>query len=62
MNILLLIIATVLITLKLAGVIAASWWLVLMPLWLPFALAGVVMVLIFLGIVTVAIAQALVDR
>lgn len=29
--------------LKLASIIAWSWWLVLMPLWLPFAIAGAIL-------------------
>lgn len=30
------------ITLKLCGVIAWSWWWVLSPLWIPLAIAGII--------------------
>ena len=37
------------IVLKLCGVIAWSWWWVLSPLWIPVAIALVVVLLVFLG-------------
>lgn len=40
------------ITLKLMGYIAWSWWWVLSPLWLPFAVVGGVGVLIIGAIET----------
>lgn len=41
--------AIVFITLKLTGVIAWSWWWVLCPLWIPFAL--ILAVLLICGII-----------
>ncbi|WP_235775245.1 MULTISPECIES: hypothetical protein [Paenibacillus] len=38
--------AIVFITLKLTGVITWNWWLVLLPLWGPFAIAAVVLVVV----------------
>lgn len=37
----------VFITLKLVGVISWSWWLVLLPIWGPFALALVLLIIGF---------------
>jgi hypothetical protein len=48
--------ALVFITLKLLGVIAWSWWWVLAPIWIPFAL--VVLILAF-GALFIWIASAL---
>jgi hypothetical protein len=35
------------ITLKLTGVIAWSWWWVLALLWIPMAIAGVILIAVF---------------
>jgi hypothetical protein len=43
-----LIICVVFLTLKLSGVIDWSWWWVISPLWLPFAL-----VLLVIGIISI---------
>jgi len=43
-----LIIFVVFLTLKLSGVINWSWWWVISPLWIPFAL-----VLVVIGIVSI---------
>lgn len=45
--------AIVFITLKLTGYIAWSWWWVLSPLWIPFALIAVVLLFcLFMAAVT----------
>lgn len=36
--------ALVFITLKLCGVINWAWWVVLAPIWAPFAVAGIVII------------------
>mgnify|MGYP007028932386 FL=1 len=45
--------AAIFITLKLTGVIAWSWWWVLAPLWLPFAVFLVFAVVAMLVVVIV---------
>ena len=45
--------AIVFITLKLTGYIAWSWWWVLSPLWIPFALVITVLFLVFIGVLVV---------
>lgn len=45
--------AIVFITLKLTGYIAWSWWWVLAPLWIPFALVFTVLFLVFFGLLVV---------
>ena len=54
--------AAVFITLKLTGYITWSWWLVLAPLWVPFAviwLATIVLaIILFLGFIMVLLADA----
>ena len=45
--------AIVFITLKLTGYIAWSWWWVLSPLWIPFALVITVLFLVFIGLLAV---------
>ncbi len=37
--------AIVFITLKLTGYITWSWWWVTSPLWIPFAIVGIVIIL-----------------
>jgi hypothetical protein len=43
--------AIVFITLKLTHYIDWSWWWVLSPLWIPVMIAGIFVVIIFLGLV-----------
>ncbi len=38
--------AIVFIVLKLCGTIAWSWWWVLSPIWLPFAVVGIVLLIV----------------
>jgi fatty acid desaturase len=45
--------AIVFITLKLTGYIAWSWWWVLAPLWIPFAVVFGVLFLVFIGALVV---------
>jgi fatty acid desaturase len=40
--------AILFIALKLLGNIGWSWWWVLSPLWIPWAILGVILVLVFL--------------
>ena len=42
--------AIVFITLKLTGYIAWSWWWVLAPLWIPFAIVLAVLMVLFIGV------------
>ena len=47
--------AIVFITLKLCGVIAWSWWWVLSPLWIGFAiLAAILVLVVIVGLIAVA--------
>ena len=46
--------AIVFITLKLTGYIAWSWWLVLAPLWIPFALVITIFLTIFIFVILFA--------
>jgi len=39
------------IGLKLGGVIDWSWWFVTMPLWIPFAITALVLLIIIIGVV-----------
>jgi hypothetical protein len=48
------------VVLKLVGVIAWSWWWVLSPVWIPFAIAIAVPVLAFVIAVIVSIFAGLV--
>ncbi len=41
----------VFITLKLTDFIDWSWWWVLAPLWIPAAICGIIVVVIFLGLI-----------
>ena len=43
------VLALIFITLKLTGVITWPWLAVLAPLWIPFVLAALVMVLVLIG-------------
>jgi fatty acid desaturase len=45
--------AIVFIVLKLTGYIAWSWWWVLAPLWIPFAIVITVLILVFFGLLIV---------
>jgi len=46
--------AILFIALKLTGVIAWSWWWVLAPLWIPFAVVLVVVLCVFIGYLIVS--------
>jgi len=54
--------AAVFITLKLTGYITWSWWLVLAPLWIPFAVVYVAVfilaIILFLGFIMILLADA----
>ncbi|MBL5841356.1 hypothetical protein I4U30_24180 [Enterobacter asburiae] len=54
--------ALVFITLKLCGVIAWSWWLVLLPLYFGLALVIGVIVLFFLGVFGVAGVSSIIEK
>ncbi|AGZ17509.1 hypothetical protein X824_gp035 [Escherichia phage 4MG] len=54
--------ALVFITLKLCGVIAWSWWLVLLPLYFGLALVVGVIVLFILGVFGVAGVSSLLEK
>jgi hypothetical protein len=45
--------AIVFITLKLTGYITWSWWWVLAPLWIPFAVVFGILFLVFIGALVV---------
>lgn len=48
-----LLVFTLLLVLKLTGVVAWSWWIITMPLWVPLAL--ILMVLAFMMLTFVAV-------
>ena len=54
--------ALVFITLKLCGVIAWSWWLVLLPLYFGIALVVGVIILFFLGVFGVAGVASIIEK
>ena len=52
----------VFVTLKLCGVIAWSWWWVLAPLWMPWAIAFTVMGIIGLVIVAAKVIMIAISK
>ncbi len=47
------------IVLKLAGVIAWSWWWVLAPLWIPAAITvGILLIMLIVAVVAVTVKEA----
>lgn len=49
----------ILVLLKVTGIVSWSWWVVLLPIWLPLAFLGGILVLLMGFFILAAIAQAL---